>query len=140
MLPESITLDVVTPDKRLCSLQVDEVVLPGSEGSLGVLPGHAPLLTALDVGPLMYRRGAEKTYMALAEGFAEVLPDRVTVLAHVGERAEEIDAARAEKARERALGRLKSPDPETDFKRAQLALQKAVIRIQVAGMHRGGEA
>jgi F-type H+-transporting ATPase subunit epsilon len=140
MLPESITLDVVTPDKRLCSLTVDEVVLPGSEGSLGVLPGHAPLLTALEVGPLMYRRGTEKAYMAVAEGFAEVLPDRVTVLAHVGERAEEIDAERAEKARERALTRLKTPDSETDFRRAQLALQKAVIRIQVAGLQRGGGA
>jgi len=140
MLPESITLDVVTPEKRLCSLQVDEVVLPGSEGSLGVLPGHAPLLTALDVGPLMYRRGTEKTYMAVAEGFAEVLPDRVTVLAQVGERAEEIDAERAGKARDRALDRLKQRDADTDFKRAQLALQKAVIRIQVADLHRGGGA
>lgn len=140
MLPESITLDVVTPDKRLCALQVDEVVLPGSEGSLGVLPGHAPLLTALDVGPLMYRRGNDRQYLAVAEGFAEVLPDRVTVLAHIGERAEEIDTGRAEKARERALERLKSRDAETDFKRAQLALQKAVIRIQVAGLNRGGGA
>ena len=137
MLPEAITLDVVTPDKRLCSLQVDEVVLPGSEGSLGVLPGHAPLLTALDVGPLMYRRGSEKTYMALALGFAEVLPDRVTVLAHIGERAEEIDRDRAGKARDRAMERLRGADPETDFRRAQLALQKAIIRIQVAGQHRG---
>jgi len=140
MLPESITLDVVTPEKRLCSLQVDEVVLPGSEGSFGVLPGHAPLLSALDVGPLMYRRGTDKQYMALANGFVEVLPDRVTVLAEVGERAEEIDRERAEKARDRALGHLKGGDEEVDFARAQLALQKAAIRIQVAGLHRGGEA
>jgi F-type H+-transporting ATPase subunit epsilon len=139
MLPEAINLDIVTPEKRLVSLAVDEVVLPGTEGSMGVLPGHAPLLTGLDVGELMYRRGQVRHYLAVARGFAEVLGDRVTVLAEIAERAEEIDRARAERARDRALGRLRSRDTETDFKRAQVALEKAVIRIQVARHGRGEE-
>ena len=135
MLPEAIQLDIVTPEKRLASITVDEVVLPGTEGSMGVLPGHAPLLTGLDIGELMYRKGREKHYVAVARGFAEVLGDRVTVLAEVAERAEDIDAARAERARDRALERLRGRDPETDFNRAQVALEKAIIRIEVA--HRG---
>jgi len=139
MLPEAINLDIVTPEKRLVSQVVDEVVLPGTEGSMGVLPGHAPLLTGLDVGELMYRRGNVRHYLAVARGFAEVLGDRVTVLAEVAERAEEIDRTRAERARDRAIGRLKSRDPETDFKRAQVALEKSVIRIQVARNARGEE-
>jgi F-type H+-transporting ATPase subunit epsilon len=139
MLPEAINLDIVTPDKRLVSLAVDEVVLPGTEGSMGVLPGHAPLLTGLDVGELMYRRGQARHYLAVARGFAEVLGDRVTVLAEIAERAEEIDAARAERARDRALGRLKSREAEVDFKRAQVALEKSVIRIQVARQAHGEE-
>jgi F-type H+-transporting ATPase subunit epsilon len=140
MLPEAINLDIVTPEKRLVSLAVDEVVLPGSEGSLGVRPGHAPLLTGLDVGELMYRRGHVRHFVAVARGFAEVLGDKVTVLAEIAERSEEIDTSRAERARDRALGRLKSQDPDIDFKRAQIALQKAIIRIQVANRGRGGEA
>ena len=139
MLPESIQLDIVTPEKRLASQTVDEVVLPGTEGSMGVLPGHAPLLTGLDIGELMYRRGQERHYLAVARGFAEVLPDRVTVLAEVAERAEDIDRERALRAHERALGRLKSSDPEIDFNRARVALEKSVIRIQVARHARGEE-
>ena len=138
MLPESITLDIVTPDRRLVATPVDEVVLPGSEGSLGVLPGHAPLLTALSVGELMYRRGQERRYVAVAWGFAEVLPDRVSVLAELAERGEEIDRPRAQQARDRALQRLKERNPDTDFNRAQLSLQKAIIRLQAAA-HAHGE-
>jgi len=139
MLPEALDLDIVTPEKRLAMLKVDEVVLPGTEGSLGVLPGHAPLLTGLDVGELMYRRGQERHYVAVAHGFAEVLGDRVTVLAEIAERAEDIDQDRAQRARDRALDRLKGRDPETDFDRAQVALQKSVIRIQVSRHARGEE-
>jgi len=87
-LPESIHLEVVTPDKRVVSEVVDAVVLPGSEGSLGVLPGHTPLLTTLGIGELAYSRGGAKGYVAIAWGFAEVLPDRVSVLAEIAERAE----------------------------------------------------
>ena len=137
MPPEAIALDIVTPDRRLVATPVDEVVLPGSEGSLGVLPGHAPLLTALSVGELMYRRGQERHYVALAWGFAEVLPDRVIVLAEIAERGEEIDRPRAEQARDRALQLLKGRDADTDFKRAQLSLQKAIIRLQAAAHARG---
>jgi F-type H+-transporting ATPase subunit epsilon len=131
-LPETIQLEVVTPDKRLVNEVVDSVVLPGSEGSLGVLPGHTPLLTTLGIGELAYSHGGEKRRLAIVWGFAEVLPEKVAVLAEIAERAEEIDRERATRARDRALQRLRERDPETDFKRAQIALQKALIRLQVS--------
>jgi len=131
-LPESIHLEIVTPERRMVSEVADEVVLPGSEGSLGVLPGHTPLLTTLGIGELMYRRGGDRRYLAIAWGFAEVLPDRVSILAEIAERAEGIDRERAAAARDRALQRLRERTAETDFKRAQVALQKALIRIQVS--------
>lgn len=131
-LPDSIHLEVVTPEKRVVHEVVDEVILPGSEGSLGVLPGHTPLLTTLGIGELVYRRGTVKRYVAIAWGFTEVLPDRVSVLAEIAERAEGIDRERAERARDRALKRLRERAAETDFNRAQVALQKAIIRIQVS--------
>jgi len=131
-LPQSIHLEVVTPERRLVNEVVDEVVLPGSQGSLGVLPGHTPLLSTLGIGWLTYRRGDLRRYLAIAWGFAEVLPDRVSVLAEIAERAEAIDRERARKARDRALERLRGRGPGTDFQRAQIALQKAIIRIRVA--------
>ena len=131
-LPESIHLEIVTPEKRLANEVVDEVVLPGSEGSLGVLPGHTPLLATLGIGELMYRRGATRHRLAIAWGFAEVLPDRVSILAEIAESAEGIDRDRALKARDRAVARLAGRSPDTDFKRAQTALQKAIIRLQIA--------
>jgi F-type H+-transporting ATPase subunit epsilon len=131
-LPQSIHLEVVTPEKRLVSEVVDEVILPGSEGSLGVLPGHTPLLTTLGIGELVYRRAGARRYVAVAWGFAEVLPDRVSVLAEIAERAEGIDRERAAAARDRALRRLRERAAETDFVRAQAALQKAIIRLQVS--------
>jgi len=131
-LPGSIRLEVVTPEQRQVNEVVDEVVLPGSEGSLGVLPGHTPLLTTLGIGWLMYRRGDLRRYLAIAWGFAEVLPDRVSVLAEIAERAEAIDRERARKARDRALERLRGRGTDTDFRRAQIALQKAILRIQVS--------
>jgi F-type H+-transporting ATPase subunit epsilon len=137
MLPESLNLEIVTPEKRLVSTTVDEVVMPGSEGSLGVLPGHAPLLTGLSVGVLSYRKASARHYLAIAWGFAEVLPDKVSVLAEIAERGEDIDRERAERARDRALERLKSQDPDVDFKRAQVALEKAVIRLQASAHARG---
>jgi F-type H+-transporting ATPase subunit epsilon len=138
VLPEFLNLDIVTPEKRVVTQQVQEVVLPGSEGSLGVLPGHAPLLTALAVGELMYRTGTTKHYVAVAWGFAEVLPERVTVLAEIAERGDEIDRERAAAARDRAMERLKARQEETDFGRAQVALEKAVVRLQVSGHAHGG--
>jgi F-type H+-transporting ATPase subunit epsilon len=97
--------------------RVDEVEIPGAEGYFDVLPGHTPLLAMLKVGELWYRRGSEKFYLSIALGFAEVLPDRVTILAQLAERPEEIDVARAEAARRRAEERLATPAPEIDSSR-----------------------
>jgi F-type H+-transporting ATPase subunit epsilon len=130
-LPTHIDLQIVTPDRLIVSEQVDEVQIPGSEGYFGVLPGHTPLLASLAVGELWYRTGSEKTYLAIAFGFAEVLPDRVTILARLAERADEIDVERAEAARQRAEQRLVER-ADVDFERARASLQKALTRLQVA--------
>jgi F-type H+-transporting ATPase subunit epsilon len=130
-LPTSIELQIVTPDKLLVREQVDEVEIPGSEGYFGVLPGHTPMLASLSVGEMWYRKGQEKTFLSLAYGFAEVLPDRVTILAHLAERAEEIDIARAEEARRRAEARLVQAK-DIDYERARTALMKSLARLQVA--------
>ena len=135
-LPKSLTLEVVTPDRAIVREQVDEVVLPGSEGSFGVLPGHAPLLATLQVGEMWYRKGQETHYLVLAFGFVEVLPDKVTVLAHVAEKAEEIDLARAEAAKVRAEGRIAAPQTNVDFERARIAMMKSLVRLQVASRTR----
>ncbi len=132
-LPTHIDLQIVTPDRLLVQDQVDEVEVPGAEGYFGVLPGHTPMLAALAVGELWYRKGQEKTYLSIAYGFAEVLPDRVTILARLAERAEEIDAERAETARRRAEERLAQPKSDLDYERARVALTKALVRLQVSG-------
>jgi F-type H+-transporting ATPase subunit epsilon len=140
MLPDSIELIIVTPEKQLLRESVVEVVMPGAEGELGILPGHAPLMTELGIGELHYRgAGASATgVLAIIRGFAEVLGDRVTILAETAERAAEIDLARAEAARARAEKRLASGDPNIDMDRVSIALQRALIRIQVARRyHRG---
>jgi F-type H+-transporting ATPase subunit epsilon len=131
-LPAKLALEIVTPDRALVREEVDEVQLPGSQGYLGVLPGHTPLLTMLKVGELWYRIGQEKHYLAIAGGFVEVLPDRVTVLAQIAERAQEIDVARAETAKQRAEERLARPSPDIDLDRARIALTKSLVRLQVA--------
>ena len=135
-LPTKLTLEIVTPERSLASEQVDEVQLPGSEGYFGVLPGHTPLLATLQVGELWYRIGQEKQYIAVAFGFAEVLPDRVTVLAQIAERPEDIDVPRAEAARKRAEDRIAKPQTEMDFERARIAMMKSLIRLQVAARAR----
>lgn len=132
-LPAKLALEIVTPDRALVRAAVDEVVVPGERGYFGVLPGHTPFLSTLGVGELMYRQERESRYLAVAFGFAEVLPERVTVLAEVAERAEEIDLARAQAARARAERRLKEQAEEHEFRRTQVKLEKAVARIQVAG-------
>jgi len=132
-LPTHIDLQIVTPDRLLVREQVDEVEIPGSRGYFGVLPGHTPMLASLAVGELWYRKGQEKTYLSIAFGFAEVLPDRVTILARLAERAEEIDAERAETARRRAEERLAQPKSDLDYERARVALTKALVRLQVSG-------
>jgi len=136
-LPTKIQLEIVTPDKSVVREDVDEVELPGSEGYFGVLPGHTPLLATLQVGEMWYRTGAEKHYLALAFGFVEVLPDRVTVLAQLAERAQDIDVARAEAAKRRAEERLAAAAvPDMDFERARIAMMKSLIRLQVASRAR----
>jgi F-type H+-transporting ATPase subunit epsilon len=115
---------------------VDEVVVPGAEGELGVLPGHTPLLSTLRVGELWYRKGQDKQYLAIAFGFVEVLPDRVTVLAQIAERAEDIDPGRAEAAKARAEQRVSTPAAEVDFERARIALMKSLVRLQVSARAR----
>lgn len=139
MFPDSIQLVVVTPERQLLREKVVEVQLPGAGGYLGVLPGHAPLMTELGVGELTYKAssGAEPTTLAVIDGFAEVLGDRVTILAETAERAAEIDLARAERALKRAQERLSSGDPNLDWDRATVALERALIRIQVARKFRG---
>jgi len=131
-LPAKLSLEIVTPDRALVREEVDEIQLPGAEGYLGILPGHAPLLATLKVGELWYRVGQERHYLSIAGGFVEVLPDRVTVLAQIAERAQEIDIARAEAARTRAEERLGRPSADLDLERARVALGKALIRLQVA--------
>jgi F-type H+-transporting ATPase subunit epsilon len=131
-LPTHLTLEIVTPDRSLVTERVDEVEIPGAEGYFGVLPGHTPLLATLQVGELWYRKGSDKTYLSIAFGFAEVLPDRVTILAQLAERADEIDVARAEAAKRRAEERIAQPSAEIDFERARIALMKSLVRIQVA--------
>lgn len=135
-LPPSLRLEIVTPDHALVTDQVDEVVVPAAEGYLGVLPGHTPLLATLSIGEMWYRRGSEKFYLSLAGGFVEVLPDKVTVLAELAERAEDIDVTRAERAKQRAEERIASPAVEMDLERARIALMKSLVRLQVASRAR----
>ena len=138
MLPEAIELTIVTPERELVRETVVEVTIPGLECALGVLPGHAPLVTELGIGELSYRTGTSSrpSSLAVISGFAEVLPDRVTILAETAERAGEIDVARAEAAKARAEKRLASNDTNIDWDRATISLQRSLIRIQVASKHR----
>jgi F-type H+-transporting ATPase subunit epsilon len=131
-IPSHLQLQIVSAERSLVNETVDEVEIPGAEGYFGVLPGHTPLLATLQVGQLWYRQGQEKHFLSVAFGFAEVQPDRVTILAQVAERPEEIDTARAEAAKKRAEERLSRPTMEMDFERARIALLKSLIRLQVA--------
>jgi F-type H+-transporting ATPase subunit epsilon len=135
-LPTSIQLQIVSADRSLVNETVDEVEIPGAEGYFGVLPGHTPLLALLGAGELWYRQGQEKHYFSMAFGFAEVQPDRVTILAQIAERADEIDLARAEAARKRAEERLAKSTVDMDAERARISLLKSLIRIQVASRAR----
>lgn len=143
-LPTKLTLKVVTPDRAIAHESVDEVQIPGSEGYLSVLPGHTPLLTTLAVGEFSFRQGNETTYVSVAEGFAEILPDGVTILAQIAERAEEIDVSRAEEAERRARERMDQGSVDlgsatVDVERARIAALKALVRLRVASrIGRGG--
>ena len=128
-LPTKLNLNIVTPDHSYTH-EVDEVALPGSEGDFGVLPGHTPLLALLRTGTMWYRQGSTKHVLAVSVGFAEVLPDRVTVLSQVAERAEDLDEARAEAGMARAEEMLSAVPHEVDFERARLALLRTLQQLQ----------
>jgi len=128
-LPTSIALHIVTPDQSFTH-DVDEVSLPGAEGDFGVLPGHTPFFTSIRTGQMWYRKGAEKHYLAVSTGFVEVLPSKVTVIAQVAERAEDLDQARAEAGMRRAEEMLGPVAHEMDFERARLALLRTLQQLQ----------
>jgi F-type H+-transporting ATPase subunit epsilon len=134
MLPETMELQVVTPERHVLQESVHALEVPGKEGYLGILPGHAPLITELGIGILAYRKGSETRYLTVIHGYAEVLPDRVIILAELSERAEEIDIDRTRAARELA----KAVSGDADWQRASFALARAMVRLQVAS--RGGAA
>jgi F-type H+-transporting ATPase subunit epsilon len=131
-MPDTFQLEIVTPEKKVVDTAASEVQIPGKNGYLGVLPGHAPLITELAVGEITFRSGAEEQRLAVAWGFAEVLPDKVTILTETAERPSEIDVERARKAKARAEERLTSGDPNVDVERSLDALHKADIRLEVA--------
>jgi F-type H+-transporting ATPase subunit epsilon len=128
-IPSKIQLIIVTPDLAL-HYEVDEVTMPGQVGDFGVLPGHTPLFAGLRTGTMWYRQGSEKHYLAVSVGFVEVLPDRVTVLAQVAERAEELDEARAQAGMTRAEEMMGRVPYEIDFERARLSLLKTLQQLQ----------
>ena len=132
-MAEVFQLEIVTPEKQVVSDTAEEVQIPGKKGYLGILPGHAPLITELSVGEIIYRKEGQPRYLSVAWGFAEVLPTKVTILAEAAERPEEIDVRRAQEAKQRAEERLKSQDPSTDYGRALYALKRADVRLDVAG-------
>ena len=132
-MPETFQLEIVTPEKMVVRDVAEEMQIPGKQGYLGILPGHAPLITELAVGEITYQSNGEKHCLAVAWGFAEVLPDKVTILAETCEHPEEIDTKRAQEARQRAEERLKSGSTDVDYTRAKNALQRAETRLEVAG-------
>jgi len=131
-MSDTFQFEIVTPSKLLVKDAVEEAQIPGLSGYLGILPGHAPLLTELAVGVITYKTSGTTHALSVAWGFAEVLPDKVTILAEAAERPQEIDVARAQKSKDRAEQRLKSNDPQVDYARAEDALQRAETRLNVA--------
>jgi F-type H+-transporting ATPase subunit epsilon len=127
-----IHLTIVTPERSLVDDQVDELEIPGAEGYLGVLPGHAPLFTELKVGGLGYKKEGRWFWLSVAWGFAEVLPDQVRVLAETAERAHEIDVDRATRAKERAEQKIRLGGEDLNYAHEVAALERAVVRIQVS--------
>jgi len=133
MATDSIELQIVTPERHVLQENVQSVEVPGKEGYLGILPGHAPLITELGIGVLSYSKDSQTRYLTVIGGYAEVLPHRVIVLAEVSERAEEIDVERTRRARERAQAEMAKAAPGFDeWRHAELALQRALVRLQAA--------
>lgn len=133
MPPDKLQFEIVTPDRLVQKDEVDELQIPGKNGYLGILPGHAPLITELTVGELSYQKDKVTRYLSVAGGYCEVLPNRVTLLADTAEKPEEINVDRARASKERAEKRLAdSQNPDIDFDRAMVSLQRALIRLQVS--------
>ncbi len=133
MAEKQLLLEVVTPDRKVVSTTVDIVVCPGIEGQFGVLVGHVPFLSALDIGEMYYRQGGKTEYMAVSGGFAEVTGAKVTIVAEAAEFGHEIDVERARRARERAEKRLtEARTAEIDWARAEAALRRSMVRMKVA--------
>lgn len=131
-MADTFQLEIVTPEKRVVDTAAEEVQIPGKNGYLGILPGHAPLITELAVGEVTYKQNSGEQHLAVAWGFAEVLPDKVTILAETAERPSEIDVERARKAKDRAEKRLTSGDTNVDVERSLDSLHRAETRLDVA--------
>jgi F-type H+-transporting ATPase subunit epsilon len=131
-MADTFQLEIVTPEKMAVKDVAEEMQIPGKNGYLGILPGHAPLITELGVGEISYRKGGQTYFLAVAWGFAEVLPDKVTILAETAERPQEIDAKRAEESKRRAEEALTNGKTEEDFTRAVDSLRRAETRLEVA--------
>jgi len=131
-MAESFQLEIVTPEKMVVRDVAEEMQIPGKNGYLGILPGHAPLITELAVGEITYRNANVTQHLSVAWGFAEVLPDKVTILAETAERADEVDVNRAQAAKQRAEAGLANCNTEEDFRRAAGDLKRAETRLEVA--------
>jgi F-type H+-transporting ATPase subunit epsilon len=138
MMASKILLEVVTPEKLLMSQEVDEVIVPGTEGDFGVLPGHCHFLSTMRIGELRYRVGDVFHYMSVLWGYIEVTPTRVTILAEIAEKAEDIDVERAQVAVEAAQKRLERGGLPSELKEAQISLEKARLRRKLAERARKG--
>jgi len=132
-MADTFQLEIVTPEKMVVRDVAEEMQIPGKNGYLGVLPGHAPLITELAVGEITYRNANITHHLAVAWGFAEVLPDKVTILAETAERAEEVDVNRAQAAKQRAETNLTKAGTEEEFNKVSGDLQRAETRLEVAG-------
>ena len=131
-MAETLHLQIITPDKLLVREEADQVQIPGNSGYLGILPGHAPLITELMIGEISFSAGGNTQYFAVSWGFAEVLPHKVTILADTAERAEDINVTRAQEAKARAEELLRNPTPDLDYAATNHALRRAEVRLEVA--------
>jgi F-type H+-transporting ATPase subunit epsilon len=131
-MADTLQLEIVTPEKMVVKDSATEVQIPGKNGYLGVLPGHAPLITELSIGEIVYKNANGAQSLAVAWGFAEVLPNKVTILAETAEKPAEIDVKRAQDAKARAEQQLKAGGPDLNYGHTEAALQKAETRLQVA--------
>ena len=131
-MSKNMMLDVLTPERSVCCIEVEMVIARAMDGEVGILANHAPLIAALDIAPLRYRKDGVEHAVAINGGFMEVKDNRISILTPVAETETEIDFRRAEEAKERAEKRLAAPTPEIDVRRAELALRRAMMRLKIA--------